>query len=62
MLMFEHALESIKNETGQLLIPFESLKLTEDRLEKIFIKTAKKLQNKKTYKGCYFYSSQPRWY
>ena len=59
MLMFEHALESIKNETGQLLIPFESLKLTEDRLEKMFIKTAKKLQNKRPIRDVIFTVASP---
>lgn len=57
--MFEHALESIKNETGQLLIPFESLKLTEDRLEKMFIKTAKKLQNKRPIRDVIFTVASP---
>ena len=47
VLLFEHALENVKIETGQLLIPFESLKLDNDKLEKLFIRTCKKLQNKR---------------
>jgi hypothetical protein len=47
MLYFSTALDKVKLEYGQLLIPFESLKLDEDKLEKIFINTVKKLQNKR---------------
>lgn len=47
MLLFEQAVERVKIETGQLLIPFESLKLTDDHLEKMFVNTVRKLQNKR---------------
>ena len=47
VLLFDHAMENVKIETGQLLIPFASLKLDDDKLEKLFIRVAKKLQNKR---------------
>jgi len=47
VLLFENALENILIETGQLLIPAAALKLDDDKLEKLFIRVAKKLQNKR---------------
>ena len=47
MLTFEYAKERFMLENGQLLIPFPSLKLDDDRLEKIFKNVIKKLNNKR---------------
>lgn len=59
MLLFEQALERVKLEYGQLLIPFDSLKLDTDKLEKIFINTAKKLQSKRPIRTVATLSTNP---
>lgn len=47
MITFEESKRRFMNENGQLLIPFASLKLTDDVMEQIFVQTARKLQNKR---------------
>lgn len=47
MITFEYAKERFMLENGQLLIPFPSLKLDDDRLEKIFTNVVRKLNNKR---------------
>jgi hypothetical protein len=47
MILYETARDRFMLEYGQLLIPFASLKLTDDNMEKIFVNTVRKLQNKR---------------
>jgi hypothetical protein len=59
MITFEYARQRTILENGQFLVPSASLKLDDDKMEQIFVNSAKKLQNRRPIRTVVAMSTNP---